>query len=333
MTIRRVDSDAWQLVRTVRLVALTEARDGVFGSAFEVASAWDEGQWRRWMDGQALFVAAGDGELLGSAGGVLGAEGPSVGSVWVSPPARGTGISDLLVGAVADWARADGHDRLRLWFTDSNAHARTLYTRLGFTATGRNRHALDAPAVAEIEMALPLTSGSHTASPSRSHLGLRLRLLGPHDEPQFLAVRARLHADGFDFAKDYRGPWAAYLDQLDRARQGIDLAPETVPSTFLMAEDAAGQIIGSSDIRHRLTRRLSHWGGHIGYVVVPEHRGRGYGTQILRQTLPLAKDLGIARALLTCRSDNTASRRVITACGGDLDTITDDGICHYWLPT
>ncbi|WP_433661121.1 GNAT family N-acetyltransferase [Nocardia sp. CA-128927] len=333
MTVRRVDTNEWRLVRAVRLGALAEARAGVFGSAFEVASAWDEGQWRRWMDRQALFVAEADGAALGSAGGVPGAEGPSVGSVWVHPGARGSGISDLLVGAVADWARAAGHARLHLWFTESNAHARALYVRLGFTMTGRTRQAMDARTVTEVEMELALISGSRPAPLSGAQPGLRLRLLGPCDEAQFLAVRARLQADGFDFAKDYRGPWPSYLDRIERARRSIDLDPGTVPSTFLMAVDAAGQIVGSSDIRHALTERLAHWGGHIGYVVAPEHRGLGYGTEILRRTLPRAKALGIGRALLTCRSDNVASRRVITACGGDLDTITDDGICHYWLPT
>ncbi|WP_330251430.1 GNAT family N-acetyltransferase [Nocardia sp. NBC_00565] len=332
MTIHKVGVDEWRLARAVRLDALAESRCGVFGSAFEVASAWDEGQWRSWMGRQVLFVAEADGSLLGSAGGLIDDEAPSVASVWVCPAARGTGFSDLLVGAVVDWARANGHHQLRLWFTEGNAHARALYLRLGFTNTGRKRRDMDDPSIAEVEMALPLISVSRTASRSSTQFDVRLRLLGPHDEQQFLAVRARLHSDGFDFAKDYRSPWTSYLDRLDRSRRGIDLDQGAVPSTFLMAEDGAGQIIGSSDIRHHLTERLMHWGGHIGYVV-PDQRRLGYATEILGRTLLLANDLGIDRARMTCRSDNVASRRVITACGGDLDTITSDGICQYWLPT
>ncbi|WP_373291990.1 GNAT family N-acetyltransferase [Nocardia pneumoniae] len=72
-------------------------------------------------------------------------------------------------------------------------------------------------------------------------------------------------------------------------------------------------------------------GGHIGYVIAPQFRRRGCGTEILRQTLSLAKALGITRARLTCRVDNIASRRVITACGGMLDATSADGICQYWI--
>ncbi|WP_435593521.1 GNAT family N-acetyltransferase [Nocardia sp. bgisy118] len=245
----------------------------------------------------------------------------------VHPSARGTGVADALVGAVVDWARGGAHRQLHLWVVEDNDLARALYTRFGFAETGRCKPALDNPDVTEIEMSLPLDSGT------RSRVDVRLRLLGPGDEQQFLSVRRRLHADGFTFAKDYSGAWAAYLDRLDRARRGIDLEPDAVPSTFLMAEDTTGQIIGSSDIRHMLTDKLMHWGGHIGYVVVPDRRRQGVATQILRETLPLAKDLGIVHARMTCRTDNLASRRVITACGGELDTITSDGICQYWLPT
>ncbi|WP_280422771.1 GNAT family N-acetyltransferase [Nocardia carnea] len=65
--------------------------------------------------------------------------------------------------------------------------------------------------------------------------------------------------------------------------------------------------------------------------VDPYHRRRGYGTEILRQTLCLAADLGIRPALLTCRSDNAGSRGVIHACGGDQPARVYDGICSYWI--
>ncbi|MFX0573065.1 GNAT family N-acetyltransferase [Nocardia nepalensis] len=334
MIVRRVGVDEWRLARAVRLDALAETRSAVFGSAFAVASAWTEGQWRSWMETQALFIAeSDDGGRLGSAGGVLDAdETASVASVWVRPDARGTGLSDLLVGAVTDWARASGHRQLRLWFTEDNIFARALYDRLGFTDTGRRRPALDDTAVTEVEMSMALVSRSATASARGARSAdIRLRQLGPADEHRFRDLRERLHAAGFEFAKNYRGPWPDYLDRLDTARHGIELDPGKAPETFLIAEDADGRFIGSSDIRHYLTDGLDRWGGHIGYVVAPEHRERGYGTAILRQTLPLAKELGIHRALLTCRCDNLASRRVITACGGDLDTITTDGICRYWV--
>ncbi|WP_425295159.1 GNAT family N-acetyltransferase [Nocardia cyriacigeorgica] len=65
--------------------------------------------------------------------------------------------------------------------------------------------------------------------------------------------------------------------------------------------------------------------------VAPQHRRRGYGTEILRQTLSLACDLGIHPALLTCRADNAGSRGVIHACGGLVSAQTRDGVYSYWV--
>ncbi len=161
---------------------------------------------------------------------------------------------------------------------------------------------------------------------------LIVRPLQSHDEDAFLDLRAAITADGGILAKDYRPgmTWSEYLLVQDNARAGVGLAAGVVPYTFLVAE-VGGVLVGSSDIRHRLTEELTRWGVHIGYIVAPEQRRRGHGTEILRQTLCLAADLGIRPALLTCRFDNAGSRGVIEACGGGRPAETDDGICSYWI--
>jgi predicted acetyltransferase len=161
---------------------------------------------------------------------------------------------------------------------------------------------------------------------------LIVRPLGPRDEEAFLELRSSITADGTVFAKDYQPgmAWSEYLVVQDNARAGVGLAAGAVPYTFLVAE-AGGVLVGSSDIRHRLTEKLTRWGGHIGFVVAPGHRRRGHGTAILRQTLCLADGLGIRPALLTCRADNAGSRGVIHACGGSVPAQTENGICSYWV--
>ena len=53
---------------------------------------------------------------------------------------------------------------------------------------------------------------------------------------------------------------------------------------------------------------------------------------MLAAALPVARGLGIGRALITCRTDNVGSRKVIEANGGVLDD-ERDGILRFWAPT
>ena len=59
-----------------------------------------------------------------------------------------------------------------------------------------------------------------------------------------------------------------------------------------------------------------HVSGHVGYAVVPWKERRGYATRALAMVLPVAREVGLVRVLVTCDEDNAASRRVILANGG-----------------
>src|SRR5215469_15588132 len=98
---------------------------------------------------------------------------------------------------------------------------------------------------------------------------LKLRPLRPDDEPAFRAGHAAMAADdGFPFGLGYLPDMSfdGYIKQLDDHRAGINLPDGFVPSTFVVA-DVAGEVVGRTSIRHRLTERLLHFGGHIGYGV------------------------------------------------------------------
>jgi predicted acetyltransferase len=56
--------------------------------------------------------------------------------------------------------------------------------------------------------------------------------------------------------------------------------------------------------------------GHVGYSVVPWKQGRGYATRALALILPVAREVGLGRVLVTCDEDNAASTKVILANGG-----------------
>jgi predicted acetyltransferase len=79
-------------------------------------------------------------------------------------------------------------------------------------------------------------------------------------------------------------------------------------------------------------RELREIGGHIGYDIRPSARQCGHATAMLGAALPVARSLGITRALLTSDEDNIASRKVIEANGGMLED-KRNGKIRYWVPT
>ena len=58
--------------------------------------------------------------------------------------------------------------------------------------------------------------------------------------------------------------------------------------------------------------------GHVGYSVVPWKQRRGYATAALRELLADAAAEGLRYLEITTEPENTASRRVIEANGGEL---------------
>ena len=70
------------------------------------------------------------------------------------------------------------------------------------------------------------------------------------------------------------------------------------------------------DIRHRLNEYLEKYGGHIGYSVAPGERHKGYATQMLKTALPMCRELGIDKVLITCIKGNEGSKRTILNNGG-----------------
>ncbi len=65
--------------------------------------------------------------------------------VYVRPAARGTGAIDALLAAAAEWAAAQGLDRLDLDVHRDNHRAQGAYRRAGFEPTGETFTGSDRP--------------------------------------------------------------------------------------------------------------------------------------------------------------------------------------------
>jgi predicted acetyltransferase len=169
-----------------------------------------------------------------------------------------------------------------------------------------------------------------------------------HVQTSFLAAMDEFRAEGRGGPddssmighemQDYGAGWsdpAAFEEYVrwlrDQALEDSPRAAGWVPSTTLWW--VSGQhYLGRLAIRHRLTPRLLDLGGHIGYDVRPSARRRGHATAMLAAALPWAAKLGIDRVLVTCDEDNTGSRKVIEANGGEFED--QRGIkLRYWIPT
>lgn len=118
--------------------------------------------------------------------------------------------------------------------------------------------------------------------------------------------------------------------QRDSEQEGIVDGWKVPCTTFWLYVN--GVPVGFGSIRHFLTEALSKVGGHIGYGIAPQFRGKGYGNEILRLLLNEAKKIGIEKVLVTVHLDNIASQAVALANGGVITERTDERIL-IWINT
>jgi len=145
---------------------------------------------------------------------------------------------------------------------------------------------------------------------------LRGRALGVRTVSTLRDLRQRVHellagdsaqvdaliAAGGELASDIPKPRAGYVKR----------------SVFwVLRQD--GRMIGTGEVRHRLTPFLKFEGGHIGCVIRPSERHKGYGVRTLKLLLDQARKMGLKRILLTCDVENEPSRRLIERNGGLLE--------------
>lgn len=152
--VREATPHDWETLRDVRLAALREAPQA-FASSYAREASFTEEQWRaRISDRSVTFFAflPESSEPVGLAGVYVPDDDADLVSMWVRPSARGRAVGEALIGASVDWAKARDYDSVVLWVTESNAPARKLYERCGFTPTGERQPLPSDPALPEIKM-------------------------------------------------------------------------------------------------------------------------------------------------------------------------------------
>ena len=128
-----------------------------------------------------------------------------------------------------------------------------------------------------------------------------------------------------------------WLDHVIRYTSRATLPEGKVLATqFLAVRQSDGRLVGMIQVRHYFNEYLEKYAGHIGYSVRPSERRRGYAKEMLRQTLPFCKRIGLDRVLISCEPGNEGSRRTILANGGVYESTVHEpeeniDLERYWI--
>ena len=129
------------------------------------------------------------------------------------------------------------------------------------------------------------------------------------------------------------------VEETENDRHGINLKEGYVPhSVFWLIDDE--KYVGTFNLRHSLTPYLKHIGGHIAYQIRPSEQLKGYACAGLKLCLKEAANLGITKALLTCKEENTGSfavmHKIMLEKGGiEAEPYTEDNTLNkrVWIWT
>jgi tagatose 1,6-diphosphate aldolase len=92
---------------------------------------------------------------------------------------------------------------------------------------------------------------------------------------------------------------------------------------FKMVHATTHEELGGVRLRVGSTPHIELYAGHIGYNVLPRHRGRHYATRSVQLLVPFARSLGIAPLWITCDPQNHASRRTLELAGATFVEIVE----------
>jgi RimJ/RimL family protein N-acetyltransferase len=144
---------------------------------------------------------------------------------------------------------------------------------------------------------------------------LRLRAFTPDDLESLFDLHRRE-----DVARWlYKPPWTrAFAEEQNAKRPAMTtFRADGDPILLAIVERDSGAFVG--DAMFRLLS-AEHRNGEIGFVLHPDHQGRGYATEAARELLRLGfEDAGLHRMIARCEPRNTASAAVMERLGMRLE--------------
>jgi RimJ/RimL family protein N-acetyltransferase len=223
----------------------------------------------------------------------------NVWGLWLDPRARGRGAGRRLMDAIVELARARGHRRLELTVTGQAAVAGAMYERLGFRYTG-----VVLGAEAAMALAVPPQVPIETER-------LRLRFHTAADYDALVALQSRE-----DVTRML--PWGPRDPEEVRESLAKKLAATAIeqdgdPFTLAIEDKSSGAYLGDVTI---WANSHAHRQGEVGYVLHPDHHGRGYAAEAAWLLLELGfTRFGMRRVIGRLDARNAQSARVLEKLG------------------
>lgn len=155
-------------------------------------------------------------------------------------------------------------------------------------------------------------------------MNIFIRELTKEDKKELLAMIDEINndtiEDKFEGFRNIEGVteenYNDFLIDLEKNKNIKLYKPHLVDQTTYVLVDDNGHIYGGTNIRHELNDNLLIHGGHIGYLIRPTERKKGYATILLNFALEKCKQFNISKVLVTCREENIGSAKVIEKNGG-----------------
>ena len=149
---------------------------------------------------------------------------------------------------------------------------------------------------------------------------MELRKLNLQDAEAEWEYTTALPADENGLTNPFHG--VSYDDYMEKVlpelisyEHPVNMPDWFVPETRYYLWDK-GQLVGEFRIRHYLTEALKNGAGHIGYSILKDARGKGYGTAGLKLTVEIAKTIIPEDEIyLRVNKDNIASQKVMLKNG------------------
>lgn len=136
VSVHRLTSDEWQVLKDLRVRSLTDSPDALLGD-LEIERDLREGYWRAVIEHNAWVVASigARKRAIGLAKLNLVEDEAYAESLWVAPLYRRNGAARLLVAEIEKIAVEKGVTQLHSWILVENRTARKGILKLGFRST------------------------------------------------------------------------------------------------------------------------------------------------------------------------------------------------------